>query len=37
MVTLRGTDIKTVSIAEAVGTLNRVPDSRYDEAQILFG
>jgi ATP-dependent phosphofructokinase / diphosphate-dependent phosphofructokinase len=37
MVTLRGTDIKTVSIAEAVGSLNRVPQSRYDEAKILFG
>src|SRR5215218_7659383 len=37
MVTLRGTDIKTVSIAEAVGSLNRVPESRYDEAKILFG
>jgi len=37
MVTLRGTDIKTVSIAEAVGSLNRVPPSRYDEAKILFG
>ena len=37
MVTLRGTDIQTVSIADAVGTLNRVPQSRYDEAKILFG
>ena len=37
MVTLRGTDIKTVSIAEAVGTLNVVPDARYEEARILFG
>ncbi|MFE6963593.1 MULTISPECIES: 6-phosphofructokinase [unclassified Agromyces] len=37
MVTLRGTDIKTVSIAEAVGTLNSVPQSRYDEARVLFG
>jgi len=37
MVTLRGTDIQTVTIAEAVGSLNRVPQSRYDEARILFG
>ena len=37
MVTLRGTDIKTVSIAEAVGSLNSVPQYRYDEAKILFG
>jgi 6-phosphofructokinase len=37
MVTLRGTDIETVSIAEAVGSLNRVPQRRYDEAKILFG
>jgi ATP-dependent phosphofructokinase / diphosphate-dependent phosphofructokinase len=37
MVTLRGTDIKTVSIAEAVGSLNSVPQHRYDEAKILFG
>ena len=37
MVTLRGTDIKTVSIAEATGSLNRVPQDRYDEAKILFG
>ena len=37
MVTLRGTDIARVSIAEATGGLNRVPQSRYDEARILFG
>jgi len=37
MVTLRGTDIEIVSIAEAVGTLNSVPQTRYDEARILFG
>ncbi|MEV1130922.1 6-phosphofructokinase [Agromyces sp. NPDC049794] len=37
MVTLRGTDIERVSIAEAVGSLNRVPQHRYDEAKILFG
>jgi phosphofructokinase-like protein len=37
MVTLRGTDIARVSIAEATGDLNLVPQSRYDEAKILFG
>ena len=37
MVTLRGTDIETVSIADATHSLNRVPQSRYDEAKILFG
>ncbi|ANJ27520.1 6-phosphofructokinase [Agromyces aureus] len=37
MVTLRGTSIATVSIADAVGTLNQVPQARYDEAKILFG
>jgi ATP-dependent phosphofructokinase / diphosphate-dependent phosphofructokinase len=37
MVTLRGTDIARVSIAEATGGLNVVPQSRYDEARILFG
>ncbi|MGR2753754.1 6-phosphofructokinase [Agromyces arachidis] len=37
MVTLRGTDIKRVTIAEATGGLNLVPQSRYDEAKILFG
>ncbi|HEU5222781.1 MAG TPA: 6-phosphofructokinase [Candidatus Lumbricidophila sp.] len=37
MVTLRGTEIETVSIADAVHSLNRVPQSRYDEARILFG
>lgn len=37
MVTLRGTEIETVSIAEAVGILNSVPLSRYEEAKILFG
>ena len=33
MVTLRGTDIARVTIAEATGGLNRVPQSRYDEAE----
>jgi phosphofructokinase-like protein len=37
MVTLRGTDIETVSIADATHSLNRVPQHRYDEARILFG
>ncbi|MFC9917831.1 6-phosphofructokinase, partial [Agromyces binzhouensis] len=37
MVTLRGTDIERVSIADATGGLNVVPQSRYDEARILFG
>jgi ATP-dependent phosphofructokinase / diphosphate-dependent phosphofructokinase len=37
MVSLRGTDIEIVSIAEATGGLNTVPQARYDEAKILFG
>lgn len=37
MVALRGTDIKTVSIAEATKGLNRVPEARYREAQVFFG
>ncbi|MET0725310.1 MAG: 6-phosphofructokinase [Leifsonia sp.] len=37
MVTLRGTDIRRVAIREATGALNTVPQSRYDEARILFG
>ncbi|WP_353828861.1 6-phosphofructokinase [Agromyces sp. SYSU T0242] len=37
MVTLRGTDIERVTIAEATGGLNSVPQARYDEAKILFG
>ena len=37
MVSLRGTEIKTVSIAEATGGLNTVPQDRFDEARILFG
>ncbi|MHB1234264.1 MAG: 6-phosphofructokinase [Microbacteriaceae bacterium] len=37
MVSLRGTDIVHVSIAEATDALNRVPQDRYDEAAILFG
>ena len=38
MVALRGTDIETVSIAEARSAgSTRCPQSRYDEAAILFG
>ncbi|WP_353809450.1 6-phosphofructokinase [Agromyces sp. SYSU T00194] len=37
MVSLTGTDIEVVSIADATGGLNVVPQSRYDEAKILFG
>ncbi|WP_108249306.1 6-phosphofructokinase [Planctomonas deserti] len=37
MVALRGTDIVHVGFAEALGTLKTVPQSRYDEAAILFG
>lgn len=37
MVSLRGTEIETVSIAEATGGLNQVPLSRYLEAQTFFG
>lgn len=37
MVALRGTEIVHVSIAEATGGLNLVPDARYDEAALLFG
>ena len=37
MVSLRGTDVEIVSIAEATGGLNTVPDYRYDEAALLFG
>ena len=37
MVALQGTDIVTVPFSEALGTLNTVPDSRYDEARVLFG
>ncbi|WP_403021753.1 ATP-dependent 6-phosphofructokinase [Salinibacterium sp. GXW1014] len=37
MVALRGTDIATVPITEAVGRLNTVPEDRYEEAAMLFG
>ncbi|QDZ16581.1 6-phosphofructokinase [Humibacter ginsenosidimutans] len=37
MVSLKGTDVEIVSIADATGGLNTVPDYRYDEAAVLFG
>ncbi|GAB2975187.1 6-phosphofructokinase [Frigoribacterium salinisoli] len=37
MVALRGTDIVHVSFEEALDSLKVVPQSRYDEAAILFG
>lgn len=37
MVALRGTDIVHVPFEDALGKLKTVPDSRYDEARILFG
>ena len=37
MVALQGTDIVHVPFEEALGKLKTVPDSRYDEARILFG
>lgn len=37
MVALRGTDIVRVPFIEALGELNTVPRSRYDEAAALFG
>ena len=37
MVSLRGTEITHVNFAEALGKLNTVPQSRFDEAAILFG
>jgi 6-phosphofructokinase 1 len=37
MIALRGTDIISVTIAEAVSALNLVPAERYDEAATLFG
>jgi phosphofructokinase-like protein len=37
MVSLRGTTITHVAFEDALGTLNTVPQSRYDEASILFG
>jgi ATP-dependent phosphofructokinase / diphosphate-dependent phosphofructokinase len=37
MVSLRGTDIEVVDFTEALGSLKVVPDSRYEEAALLFG
>lgn len=37
MVSLRGTDIKTVNFTEALGALKTVPDERYEAAAMLFG
>ncbi len=37
MVSLRGTEIEVVSIAEAIGGLNQVPAHRYNEARAFFG
>ena len=37
MVSLKGTDIRNVSIADATMDLNRVTQARYDEAAVLFG
>jgi 6-phosphofructokinase 1 len=37
MVALKGTDIVHVSFEDALGELKTVPQSRYDEAAIMFG
>ncbi|MCH1882686.1 6-phosphofructokinase [Agrococcus sp. ARC_14] len=37
MVSLRGTDIVRVPMADALGDLKRVPEHRYREAELLFG
>lgn len=37
MVALRGTEIEAVGFEAALGTLKTVPQSRYDEAALLFG
>jgi len=37
MVSLRGTDIVRVPLAEAISSLKTVPQERYDQAAILFG
>jgi 6-phosphofructokinase 1 len=37
MVSVQGTDIVNVGIADATGKLKIVPQSRYDEAALLFG
>jgi len=36
MASVRGTEIVSVSIAEAVGVLKKVPPERYDEARMFF-
>lgn len=37
MTSLRGNDIVTVPLAEAVGTLKAVPRGRYEQVRLLFG
>ncbi|MDO5617422.1 6-phosphofructokinase [Kocuria sp.] len=37
MVALRGTDVERVDFSEALDGLKTVPESRYNEAKILFG
>ena len=37
MVALRGTDIVDVPLTEAIDSLKRVPESRWREAEVLFG
>lgn len=37
MVSLRGTDIVTVGLELALGSLKVVPEARYREAAVLFG
>jgi ATP-dependent phosphofructokinase / diphosphate-dependent phosphofructokinase len=37
MVALRGTQIVHVPFEDALGRLKTVPQSRYDEAAVLFG
>lgn len=37
MVALRGTDIVSINLSEALGDLKTVPDYRYQEAAMLFG
>lgn len=37
MVSLRGTEIVTVGLEEALGLLKTVPEGRYQEAAVLFG
>jgi 6-phosphofructokinase 1 len=37
MVAVRGNEIVEAPLAEAIGTLNTVPRSRYDEVAMLFG